>query len=861
MPVYLDNPDIEVIHPKRKSHMFTIVVGPEPSEEYKDYTIDRLNLDKEQCIFVSIKDREDWVEILEEELTLANSRMAIFSHCKIPDQLRDLLIPCVEIDDEIDDDTLSKVEMMALYDFPHLHLHDEYSLRDGLSTAADRVELMMERGWTYLTATNHGSIGGWVKQYVLAKKLGMKAIFGVEAYLNSHRNLPKESFKDMDADMKIKYRRNNHQILLARNLEGWFNIIKIQNDAQINGFYYSPRTDPDYLMKHGKGIIATSTDGGAGEIPQILGDESVPWEDRLAEAKEKYDFYMEAFDDFYIELNLIDWDRQIGINRNLITFGQWVGAKYVLTTDSHYLRKEDAKVHDILLMLRDNKTMVDKAFSIAAQFMVPKLKELGLSPDSRSDEWRAENEREDKKEILAEAMIVGRAFLEENEYKECIKVFDENIDKVARGEGSFEKSLKTDAVWEFEGKDFYFKTLDDFYETWKTNHGPDDEIFTEEIFWQSVRQTRELARSIESFDIDTSIKLPKMSENSQEDLANLCRKGMHRLNLSGLEEYEDRLTHELGVIEKMDFADYFLIFRKIINFCKEHSIYYGPGRGSAAGSLISYCLEITKLDPIVYGLLFERFLDEERSDPPDIDFDVDPRYRQKVKDGMVALFGEKHVCSVGSYQLIWTKTAIKDVGRVFCIDSYYLNEITKGLSATYSDENDPENDGDSLDTLDWDDLIERDPTLRGLIKSHPYLNDACKLLRGQIRNIGKHPAGMIVSSVDLHSWIPLRVMKINDKESEIVAVWTEGLAMKELQEIGLVKYDILGLRTISIISDTLDLIKQTTRIIEFCDGRKFRLHETDIVSVKYEGELYETMVRDLEPGHEVIAIPENSTTV
>jgi len=304
---------------------------------------------------------------------------------------------------------------------------------------------------------------------------------------------------------------------------------------------------------------------------------------------------------------------------------------------------------------------------------------------------------------------------------------------------------------------------------------------------------------------------------------------------------------------------------KVYDLCvKEKHTYNVEGiavHNSAAGSLISYCLEITKLDPIEYGLLFERFLDEERSDPPDIDFDVDPRYRQKVKDGMGKLFGEEHVCSVGSYQLIWTKTAIKDIGRVFCINPVYLNGITKGLATKYSNENDPESEGDSLDKLDWETLLKRDATLSGLIEAHPYMSDACRLLRGQIRNIGKHPAGMIVSSVNLKSWIPLRTMNKGKEDEEIVACWTEGLALKELQEIGLVKYDILGLRTISIISDALDIIENTTMIVKTLDGRKFRLHSNDIVKVKYNEKIYETMVKDLESGHEIVELPDKFTVV
>lgn len=568
--------EIKPIKLDRKGYMFAIVTESEASDEYRSYLLNQLDLDKEQCAWIPKRyDVENQSEYLMIDLKNCNPKLVIFAHCeKVSD---DFELNYVEIDDEISDQTLKIIEKIALTDFPHLHLHDEYSLRDGLGTAQQRANLMEERSWTYLTATNHGSLGGWVKQYILAKKLGLKAIFGCEAYCNKYRNLPRETYKDMDDDMKKNYRHNNHQILLARTMEGWFNIIEIQNDAELNGFYYVPRTDPDFLMKHGKGVIGTSTDGGAGEIPQILMDESIPWEQRLDLAKERYDFYCDAFDDYYIELNLIDWDKQIEINRALISFGEWVGAKYVITTDVHYLRKEDSGAHDILLMLRDNNTMVDKAMGIAAQHAMPVLAEAGFSTDPKSDEWKEENKTEEKKAILKDALVVGRKFLEDNGYKACFDAFDEGAERISKGET--EKNLKEGMVWEFESKDFYFKTLDDLYESWEKQHGHEDDVFTEDVFWKAIKDTRNLARSVENFEIDTSIKLPKMAEDSLGELKKLARKGMDRLKLSGIKEYEERLNEEFRVIEKLKFSDYFLIFRKIVEYCHEEKIYYGPGRG------------------------------------------------------------------------------------------------------------------------------------------------------------------------------------------------------------------------------------------------------------------------------------------
>jgi hypothetical protein len=560
----------------RKHYMFAIVTESEADDDFKAYLHEELDLDSEQCAWVPKRYDEDVESALNIDLKSCNPNCVIFAFAEKVN-LEDDSIGTIEIEDEITDEIKEEVCNVAIQDFPHLHLHDEYSLRDGLGTAQQRADLMVERGWTYLTATNHGSLGGWVKQYVLSKKLGLKPIFGVEAYLNRYRNLPREDYKDMDDDMKIKYRRNNHQILLARTMEGWFNIIEIQNDAELNGFYYKPRTDPDFLMKHGKGVIGTSTDGGAGEIPIILRDESIEWEKRLELAKELYDFYCEAFDDYYLELNLIDWDEQIETNRALIAFGEWVGAKYVVTTDAHYLRKEDAEAHDILLMIRDNKTMVDKALGIAAQHMMPALEAAGLSTDKKSDEWKEENDLDEKKAIVVESLAKGREFLEKHGYKDCFDKYDESAERIGKGEE--EKALKEDSVWEFEIKDFYFKTLDDFYNSWEKLHGPEDDIFTEDIFWRAVRNTRGLVRSVENFEIDTSIKLPKMAEDSLGALKEMTRKGMDRLGFTGKQEYEDRLDEEFEVIEKLDFADYFLIFRKIVEYCQKEKIFYGPGRG------------------------------------------------------------------------------------------------------------------------------------------------------------------------------------------------------------------------------------------------------------------------------------------
>jgi len=685
-------------------------------------------------------------------------------------------------------ESVRKISKLALFDFPHLHLHDEYSFRDGMSTLKKRVKFMFEHNWTYLTATNHASLGGWIKQYFEAKKYDLKPIFGVEAYINNYRNIA-ENTKGMDEETKKLFAKNNHQILLARTLEGWKNIIMITNDANINGFFSKPRTDKAFMLKHAKGVIATSTDGYAGEIPQLLMNKELSWEARVEQAKMLYEEYNNAFDGFYLELNLLDMPEQAEINRALITFGEEVGAKYVITGDCHYLHKEDAETHGLLLLVNDKKTVVDRAINMAYRQL-----KSGKS--------------------FEEAAAVGYEYLTNNNFELAAQEFITRV--------TSEDKLK-DAAWEFHPQDLYVKTLDELFETWKILHG-DDTVFTEELFWRAAKDTRDLARSVESFDIDTSIKLPKLAEDSDEKLREEVEKGLKKLKLYGIKEYMDRLDYEMGVVKQLGFCDYFLVFQKIVQYCNEKDIAIGSSRGSAGGCLISYALGITKLDPIEYNLLFERFLDPGRSDAPDIDCDFDQRYREQVCEGIVELFGKNHVCSIGSYQMMKTKTVIKDIARAFCIPPKDVNILTKKLKGGVSSSS--EEQEDNIDKLSWEEVVELNPELQEFLEKYPYVGEHCKRLRGQIRNRGKHPAGMIIASIDLNEEVPLFV-----KDGAICSQWTEGLDLKEMQEIGLIKYDILGLRTVSIIDEAVKNVARSTVLIKF--GKiKYRLLKSAFVEVE-----------------------------
>jgi DNA polymerase-3 subunit alpha len=272
--------------------------------------------------------------------------------------------------------------------------------------------------------------------------------------------------------------------------------------------------------------------------------------------------------------------------------------------------------------------------------------------------------------------------------------------------------------------------------------------------------------------------------------------------------YNDRIEHELNVITKMGFADYFLTMDMIIrDTIEKHGVNsVGFGRGSAAGSLVSYCLGLTDLDPIQYGLLFERFLDESRKDPPDIDTDFDSRIRDQVKSRIVEMFGEKHTCSIGTYQTYKTRAVVVDVARAIGLDVWEAMEVTKKMDilATFDVEDD---DGDmsemNIDSMEFDDICKHYPELGAYFEKYPEVRQHAEVLRNQVKNMGKHAGGVIISNLDLQDKIP--VVKVGD---QIVSTWVEGQASHELSEVGLVKFDILGLNHLPVIDDALKLIEK-----------------------------------------------------
>ena len=621
--------------------------------------------------------------------------------------------------------------------FVGLHHHDEFSIKDGLGSigyydkAAKKwtglIGLLKAQNRSFCSITNHGSVGGWIKQYNACKNSGIKAIFGMEAYVSNYRG--------DDPELKKAHRSANHLVLIANTEEGFFNIIRIHNDAQLNGFYYTPRVNREALEKWGKGIIGMSA-CMAGELPRLL------MADKPDEAKETYEFYNRVFDKFYVEIQIIEMEEQREANRRLINFARSVGAPLVLTCDSHYLDSEYAESHDVLMCLRQKKTIVEKR--------------------------------------------------------------------------------EKDDVWSFDVRNLYYRDAGGMYKVFDEGftdadgeHKPfRDDVFTDDVFCEAMDNTRKIALGTQNIVLDSTIKLPRLYDNGKEVLrakvnAGFAARGLIKKENSG--EYLKRIKSEFEVITRTGWGDYFLVMERIITDTRakfgEWAV--GYGRGSAAGSLVSYCLGLTGVDPVEYGLLFERFLEEGRPDPPDIDTDFDPRVRDWVKQHIVEVFGANNVCSIGTYATYKTRAVILDVARTLGENLAEVSIVTKRIEPLRAFEDD-EGVEQKVDQMDFEDICKHYPELQAYFELHPEVRRHAEILRNQVKNMGTHAGGVIISDLDLRDRIPVLYDKPSSETRQVISAWAESGSVQELSSVGLVKYDILGLKNLPIISDCIKLIEKTT---------------------------------------------------
>ena len=569
--------------------------------------------------------------------------------------------------------------------FTHLHVHTEYSLLDGAARIGDLVARAKELGMTSLAITDHGVMFGVIDFYRECKKQGIRPVIGCEVYTAARTLFDKDAERD---------KRMGHLVLLAKNNQGYKNLMKIVSEGYRHGFYYKPRIDKNVLRQYHEGLIALSA-CLAGEIPHRLlnGD----YEGAKKEALEMLDIFGEG--NFYLELQDQGLEEEARILPDMKRLHAETGIPFVATNDSHYVRQEDAVAQDILMCIQ-----------------------MGTTVD------------------------------EENRMR-------------------------------FSNDQFYLKSEDEMRK-----------IFAS--IPEACDNTEKIAQQCDVTFTFGELHLPDFQApeglTKPEYLRKLCEKGLIERYPEAegevLADLQERLNYELSTIENMGYVEYFLIVWDFINYAKENHIMVGPGRGSAAGSIVAYTLRITDIDPIKYGLIFERFLNPERVSMPDIDIDFCYERRGEVIDYVTRKYGEDKVSQIITFGTMKAKQAVRDVGRVLNVSYPETDAIAKAIPFALK--------------MTIDKALEMSPELKAKYEGDETTRkviDMARAIEGMPRHASTHAAGVVISRDSIDEYVPLYLA---DK----------GLStqfnMTTIEELGLLKMDFLGLRNLTIIRDALAMIEK-----------------------------------------------------
>jgi DNA polymerase-3 subunit alpha len=613
-------------------------------------------------------------------------------------------------------------------DFSHLHVHTQYSLLDGAADIGKLYRKAIQDDMQALAITDHGNMFG-VFQFVAEaykhklnpedksdKRLKVKPIIGCEFYVVEDRHVRQFTREKRD--------RRYHQVLLAKNEEGYRNLTKLCSLGFIEGLYGKyPRIDKSLIVKYHQGLIATTCCIGA-EVPQTILQKGEK------EAEEVFKWWLDIFgEDYYIELQRHQIKEQEKINHVLLEFSRKYQVKTIATNDSHYVEQEDANAHDILLCINTG--------------------DLKTTPISTDEEG-------------------GRGYR-----------------------------------FGFPNNEFYFKTQQEM-----------QQLFADVP--EALDHTGEIVDKVELLDLKRQILLPNFPLpdgfiNQDQYLRHLTYEGAAKRYSELTPPIRERLDFELETIENMGFAGYFLIVMDFIQAGRKLGVFVGPGRGSAAGSTVAYCIGITNIDPIKYDLLFERFLNPDRKSMPDIDTDFDDEGRQKVIDYVVEKYGRNQVAQIVTYGTMAAKMSIKDVARVMDLPLAQANRLAKmvpekpgiHLARILTAPLHGEGSLETKEQLQPDQLaqaaalrkIMEEDTLEGTV-----LREALKL-EGSVRNTGIHAAGIIIAPTELSDLIPV----CTAKDSDLLVTQFEGSI---IESAGVIKMDFLGLKTLTIIKDALNLIRK-----------------------------------------------------
>jgi DNA polymerase-3 subunit alpha len=576
--------------------------------------------------------------------------------------------------------------------FVHLHCHTDYSLLDGACDIGQLMKLVSEQKMPAVAMTDHGNLFGAVEFYNAAKANGVHPVIGCEVYVSQQGH---KTRSDQD--------RYNHLVLLCENQEGYRNLTKLVSTAYLEGFYYKPRIDLDLLAQHSKGLIGLSACLRGHIAETILSDK---YEDARRLAHTYSDIL--GRNNFFLEVQDHHLDQDKKLTPELNRLSQESGLMLVATNDSHYLRKDDARAHEILMCIQTGKTM----------------------NDPNRMRWTT--------------------------------------------------------------SDFYLKSRDEMMELFGELEDAVDRTW--EIAQRCHVSLQKVAEPFPRFDVPPTHTIDTYFEYVAREGFEKRRPRLEAMRAKGflkhdIPEYIERLEREIKMIQTMKFSGYFLIVWDFIYYAKSIGIPVGPGRGSAAGSLVGYAMAITDIDPLQYGLLFERFLNPERVSMPDIDIDFCMNRRGEVIQYVTKKYGREQVAQIITFNTLGARSAIKDVGRALEMPFADVERLTKMVPNELN--------------ISLKEAMETEPGFAEAAKKDPRADDVLKValrLEGLARNCSVHAAGVVISPQPLVDLVPL--YKTN--RDEIVTQFD----MNGLDKLQLLKMDFLGLTTLTLIQDALRLIEK-----------------------------------------------------
>ena len=581
--------------------------------------------------------------------------------------------------------------------FTHLHLHSEYSLLDATIRIPSLVEKLQKSGMKACALTDHGNMYGAMKFKSAMEDAGLKPILGCEVYISPRGMEHKEHGIDN------KY---NHLILLAKNLIGYKNLIKIVSIASMDGFYYKPRIDFATLSKYSEGLIATSA-CLAGPISKTLLESH--YEKALGEAK-RYSELLKGR--FYVEIQRNGMEEQQIVNKDLIKIAKELKLPLVATCDAHYLNKEDAEIQEILWCINDGKTWEDPT----------------------------------------------RRRMPTNE--------------------------------------FYVKSSEEMEDLFKD-------------IPEAISNTQKVVDDIEDFDITFGrvephfLDLPK-GKTPGSYLRELTFEGAKVKYGEVTEALKERIEYELEIIDNRKYNDYFLVVRDFVMFCRTNDIVVGM-RGSGCGSVVAYCVEITDIEPVSWELYFERFLNPERESPPDFDIDIADKRRNEVIDYAIEKYGIDNVKQIGTFSKLQTRQAIKDVGRVLGVELATTDKLANMVEIVFGK------------AKDIDYMIEHNPEFAEIINASPLnekLRDIARKVSGIARGVSTHACGVIVTPDPVINYCPIQ------RDAHGGGIGMTQFEMSDIEYVGLMKFDFLGLRNLNVIGEAI-------KKIEVHRGEKLDLRNLD----------------------------------